>query len=489
MARPSGSFESLVWCVVVALSGSDHLSSAAIALDKKERPILRPALALLRTLGSLNEAHMEEAIRRAKSSILVLAEFLSKFQGMNAYDCLRSLMGLLGEHGGEHGAWDVLDDLAGSRWCIHCHCTEKACDGIFEKLDLCTVVHVRDNLNSFSLQESEPMLCPKCQIQSVTISKCLHQPIPKCLLVLVANKGGTVKVSHSLEIQLNGEPERSLRYELKSLVWHTKTNWKSCFSTHGVFISSEGGTGTLRDPALLSTSHCEPVLAVYDKADDIVPSYSQRSLCDQGRQSPATPESNASRRKRKAKRQQGRRAEVETLSSFEKLLLKEEAEVEHVPSQRRKRNRAASSEPEIVDVLRGKDNAGGSLSLGRKHGVPYTHGHVERLMEPRGWLTSQILDLRLKQLQLRFPQNFYFNTSFFGLLCPGGFQSGGCTFSQNLRRTGCQISPIIQFCPQIRWITTGLRGGRSVPSCQASRPLSLTASKYLCQSMKQIGTG
>jgi Ulp1 family protease len=40
------------------------------------------------------------------------------------------------------------------------------------------------------------------------------------------------------------------------------------------------------------------------------------------------------------------------------------------------------------------------------------------LQDPAGWLTSQIIDIRLKQLQAEHPDNYYFNTSFFGLLCP-----------------------------------------------------------------------
>jgi Ulp1 family protease len=40
------------------------------------------------------------------------------------------------------------------------------------------------------------------------------------------------------------------------------------------------------------------------------------------------------------------------------------------------------------------------------------------LQDPAGWLTSQIIDMRLKQLQAEHPDNYYFNTSFFGLLCP-----------------------------------------------------------------------
>lgn len=51
-------------------------------------------------------------------------------------------------------------------------------------------------------------------------------------------------------------------------------------------------------------------------------------------------------------------------------------------------------------------------------GITLTEGAVERLMDERGWLTSQIIDIRIKQLQVQYPNNYYFNTGFFSLLCP-----------------------------------------------------------------------
>ena len=34
------------------------------------------------------------------------------------------------------------------------------------------------------------------------------------------------------------------------------------------------------------------------------------------------------------------------------------------------------------------------------------------------WPSAQIIDIRVKQLQELHPQNLYFDTSFFGFLCP-----------------------------------------------------------------------
>jgi Ulp1 family protease len=41
-----------------------------------------------------------------------------------------------------------------------------------------------------------------------------------------------------------------------------------------------------------------------------------------------------------------------------------------------------------------------------------------QLLQDAGCLTSQIIDVRIQQLQAENPNSFYFNTSFFGLLCP-----------------------------------------------------------------------
>ncbi|CAN0045433.1 unnamed protein product [Ectocarpus sp. 4 AP-2014] len=65
--------------------------------------------------------------------------------------------------------------------------------------------------------------------------------------------------------------------------------------------------------------------------------------------------------------------------------------------------------------------AGGGLgdeTLRTIRGINLQQDHFERIVDSDGWLTSQIIDIRVKQLQDRYPQHLYFDSSFFGFLCP-----------------------------------------------------------------------
>ncbi|CAM9487116.1 unnamed protein product [Ectocarpus fasciculatus] len=65
--------------------------------------------------------------------------------------------------------------------------------------------------------------------------------------------------------------------------------------------------------------------------------------------------------------------------------------------------------------------AGGGLGEGTLttiRGINLQQDHFDRIVDSDGWLTSQIIDIRVKQLQERFPQHLYFDSSFFGFLCP-----------------------------------------------------------------------
>ncbi|CAM9518324.1 unnamed protein product [Pylaiella littoralis] len=57
-------------------------------------------------------------------------------------------------------------------------------------------------------------------------------------------------------------------------------------------------------------------------------------------------------------------------------------------------------------------------------GINLQQDHFDRIVDSDGWLTSQIIDIRVKQLQELFPQHLYFDTSFFGFLCPTTEPSG-----------------------------------------------------------------
>eukprot|EP00752_Nemacystus_decipiens_P014321 g12740.t1 len=67
---------------------------------------------------------------------------------------------------------------------------------------------------------------------------------------------------------------------------------------------------------------------------------------------------------------------------------------------------------------------GGDATLTTIRGINLQHDHFDRILDSDGWLTSQIIDVRVKQLQDLYPQNLYFDTSFFGFLCPGTDRGG-----------------------------------------------------------------
>eukprot|EP00903_Cladosiphon_okamuranus_P006407 g6271.t1 len=71
-----------------------------------------------------------------------------------------------------------------------------------------------------------------------------------------------------------------------------------------------------------------------------------------------------------------------------------------------------------TSVAGGGGGVGGDATLTTIRGINLQRDHFDRILDSDGWLTSQIIDIRVKQLQELYPRHLYFDTSFFGFLCP-----------------------------------------------------------------------